>query len=217
MADRLFPVSVANRKQLELYYNKNIHEITDHLKVWHGYLLHPSQQCFVVGNGTSRKNFDLNELRYCSKERYKRRSFIVGCNYIYKEFDVDLIVAQDTKVLFDLAKDKVKTPVCAPLLKYNWLLDNNKKIENFYAIRFPSFEMSRWKTGELALYMGCLLGFRVVRYIAFDGGTECVHREVDGVSNIDLKKTQYRIQQLLDSFENIKINKFEDNLRKPSL
>ena len=102
--------------------------------------------------------------------------------------------------------------MCAPLLKYNWLLDNNKKIENFYPIRFPTFEMSRWKTGELALYMGCLLGFKVVRYIAFDGGTECVHREVDGVSNIDLKKTQYRIQQLLDSFENIKINKFEDKV-----
>jgi hypothetical protein len=44
-----------------------------------------------------------------------------------------------------------------------------------------------------------------------------VHREVDGVSNIDLKKTHYRIKQLLNSFDNIKINKFEDNLRKPSL
>jgi len=209
-AELLFPKPISDFTELETYYNKNISDTIVHLKEWHGHLMHPSVHCYVIGNGTSRKDLDLTKtIRYSGYT--KKKSYAIGCNYIYKEFECDLIVAQDTRVLFDLAKDDVQTPVCAPLLKYNWLLQNNKTIKNFYPIRFPTYEMTRWKTGELALYMACILGFNKIIHIAFDGGVECVHRNIDGVSNIDINLTQQRINRLHKSFIDIQINKFEDN------
>ena len=45
---------------------------------------------FVIGNGKSRKDFDLSKLQ--------DNGLIVGCNSIYKELDVDIICAMDKNV-----------------------------------------------------------------------------------------------------------------------
>lgn len=45
---------------------------------------------FVIGNGESRKNFDLNLL--------KPYGLIIGCNAICREFDPDIVVCVDEKI-----------------------------------------------------------------------------------------------------------------------
>ena len=92
------------------------------------------------------------------------------------------------------------------------MLQNILTIENFYALRSPTFAMTRWKTGELALYVACILGFKNITAVAFDGGSSNVHREDDGVSFIDIAATIERIRLLKDSFVNVNINNYEDNL-----
>jgi len=51
---------------------------------------------FFIGNGSSRKNFDLNLLR--------GKGTVIGCNALYRDFKPDILVCQDSKMgreLFD--------------------------------------------------------------------------------------------------------------------
>ena len=49
---------------------------------------------FLLGNGKSRENFDL--------ERLQSKGTIVGCNAIYRDFSPDILVAIDSKMLVEL-------------------------------------------------------------------------------------------------------------------
>jgi len=53
---------------------------------------------FLIGNGKSRKDFDL--------ERLRGLGTIIGCNALYREFTPDLLVAIDAKMLRELLKAK---------------------------------------------------------------------------------------------------------------
>lgn len=50
----------------------------------------PWIKAFVIGNGTSRLGFDLNEL--------KGRGVIYGCNALYRDFTPDVLVATDAAI-----------------------------------------------------------------------------------------------------------------------
>ena len=49
---------------------------------------------FLIGNGTSRKDFDL--------ERLRSKGTIIGCNALYREFTPDVLIAIDAKMLKEL-------------------------------------------------------------------------------------------------------------------
>ena len=51
---------------------------------------------FVLGNGTSRKSIDLNQL--------KEKGTVYGCNALYREFEPDHLVAVDTKMILEINK-----------------------------------------------------------------------------------------------------------------
>jgi hypothetical protein len=51
---------------------------------------------FLIGNGNSRKDFDL--------ERLRNIGTIVGCNALYRDFSPDLLVAIDAKMLTEISK-----------------------------------------------------------------------------------------------------------------
>ena len=51
---------------------------------------------FVLGNGTSRKSIDLNDLKSNGK--------VYACNAVYREFDPDYLVAVDTKMILEINK-----------------------------------------------------------------------------------------------------------------
>ena len=51
---------------------------------------------FVLGNGTSRKSIDHNQL--------KDHGTVYGCNALYREFEPDYLVAVDTKMILEINK-----------------------------------------------------------------------------------------------------------------
>ena len=50
----------------------------------------------MLGNGTSRKSIDLNQL--------KEHGTVYGCNALYREFEPDYLVAVDTKMILEINK-----------------------------------------------------------------------------------------------------------------
>lgn len=53
---------------------------------------------FLIGNGASRKHFDLERLRPIGT--------IIGCNAIYREFNPDILISIDSKMLNEITKAK---------------------------------------------------------------------------------------------------------------
>ena len=48
------------------------------------------ERAFIIGNGVSRKGFDLEQLR--------GKGVIYGCNALYRDFMPDVLVATDDKM-----------------------------------------------------------------------------------------------------------------------
>jgi hypothetical protein len=61
------------------------------------------KRVFLIGNGPSRKNFDLNSLT--------GKGFIVGCNALYRDFSPDMLVAIDSKMINEFRRNNVKIPI----------------------------------------------------------------------------------------------------------
>lgn len=76
-------------------------------------------RAFIIGNGKSRSNFDLNLL--------KEYGTIFGCNALYRDFDPDYLVAIDSKMKQEIVdsnynRDKVIFPIddeCWEPAEYN--------------------------------------------------------------------------------------------------
>ena len=55
-----------------------------------------TKTAFVLGNGTSRKSINLEQL--------KTKGTVYGCNALYREFEPDYLVAVDTKMILEINK-----------------------------------------------------------------------------------------------------------------
>ena len=53
-----------------------------------------ANRAFLIGNGLSRKGFDLRSI--------KNRGVIVGCNNLYKDFAPDILVATDHPIMHEI-------------------------------------------------------------------------------------------------------------------
>jgi hypothetical protein len=53
-----------------------------------------NKTAFVLGNGTSRKSIDLQNL--------KKYGLVYGCNALYREYQPDYLVAVDTKMILEI-------------------------------------------------------------------------------------------------------------------
>ena len=73
----------------------------------------PRGNAYVIGNGPSRKNFDLNRLKDTGQT--------YGCNALYRDFMPDFIFSVDTKMTMQMVEDEVglKTIHYAPSLEVN--------------------------------------------------------------------------------------------------
>ena len=49
--------------------------------------------------------------------------------------------------------------------------------------------MTRWNSGDIAIYVACLLGFKI-ELIGFDGGASSLYRKDDGVSFVQSVVTE---------------------------
>ena len=118
-------------------------------------LKQPNQQnnvAFVLGNGQSRLNLNLNEL--------KTQGTIYGCNALYREFEPDFLVAVDTKMVNEIiASGYHKT--------HSVWTNPNKGITSKSNINLFSPHKG-WSSGPTALWMACQQKFTHVYIFGFD-------------------------------------------------
>jgi hypothetical protein len=114
----------------------------------------PRGNAYVIGNGPSRKGFDLNTLK-ATGQTY-------GCNALYRDFLPDFIFSVDTKITMKMVEDEVglKTNHYAPALEVN------RKQSKGMLHLIPN--NPHWISGNAAFWTACVHGHRNIYLIGFD-------------------------------------------------
>lgn len=112
----------------------------------------PQGNAYIIGNGPSRKNFDLDLLKG-SGQTY-------GCNALYRDFVPDYLFMVDSKISKAIVDEEVyKRCICyAPSLEVN---------------RYPGTlhlipKNPYWVSGNQAMWTACLHGHQNIYLIGFD-------------------------------------------------
>ena len=116
----------------------------------------PKGNAYIIGNGPSRKDFDLNKLK-ATGQTY-------GCNALYRDFVPDYIFSVDTKMTVAMCEDKVyeKCWHYAPSLEVN----RYPKGGPSYLQLIPN--NPHWISGSQALWTACSHGHKNIFLIGFD-------------------------------------------------
>lgn len=103
--------------------------------------LNMANRAFCIGNGRSRKGFDLKTL--------KPRGVILGCNNLYKDFVPDILVAKDAPIMHHI----YNSGYCytAKCFFKNWITIPEAKFETTLHKLFPGYRHLRAirKSGQL--------------------------------------------------------------------
>jgi len=107
---------------------------------------------FVLGNGTSRKPVDVNELKSLGKT--------YGCNALYRTFSPDYLVAVDVKMILEINK--------AGFQHKNEVWTNpNKSYQRIQNLNY--FNPSKgWSSGPTALWLAAEHGYDEIYILGFD-------------------------------------------------
>jgi len=107
---------------------------------------------FVLGNGTSRKTINLNEL--------KRKGITFGCNALYREFSPNYLIAVDTKMILEISQ--------AGYQHQQQVWTNRNK--NFKKIKGLNFFQSDkgWSSGPTALHFASTTDVEDIYILGFD-------------------------------------------------
>ena len=114
----------------------------------------PRGNAYIIGNGPSRKDFDLNLLKD-SGQTY-------GCNALYRDFLPDYIFSVDTKITTEMCENKVgmKTIHYAPALEVN------RKYSKGMLHLIPN--NPHWISGNAAFWTAAVHGHKNIFLIGFD-------------------------------------------------
>lgn len=114
----------------------------------------PKGNAYVIGNGPSRKDFDLNKLK-ATGQTY-------GCNAIYRDFMPDFIFSVDTKMSMQMVEDEVglKTIHYAPSLEVN------RKQSKGMLHLIPN--NPHWISGNAAFWTAGVHGHKNIYLLGFD-------------------------------------------------
>ena len=107
---------------------------------------------FVLGNGVSRKDVDLNQL--------KKHGKIYGCNALHREFTPDVLVATDRPIATAIQESGYA-------LKH--LFYTRRPIENLGAHRVPKSYFG-YSSGPIAVALAAEQGADIVYMLGFDMG-----------------------------------------------
>jgi len=111
-----------------------------------------SKTAFVLGNGTSRKGIDPNELKPYGK--------IYGCNALYREFDPDFLIAVDVKMILEINKAGYQH-------SHEVWTNPNKSYHAMKNINF--FQPSKgWSSGPTALWLASQHQYERIFILGFD-------------------------------------------------
>jgi len=113
---------------------------------------HRNDIAFVLGNGKSRLNADLKIL--------KQHGIIYGCNALYREFDPDVLIAVDVKMINEI--------IDAGYHKKNQVWTNpNKGVKTKGNVNFFSPHKG-WSSGPTALHFAASKGHKTIYILGFD-------------------------------------------------
>ena len=103
--------------------------------------LNMGNRAFCIGNGQSRKGFNLKNL--------KSRGVIVGCNFLYKDFAPDILVATDHPVMHHIYNSGYS--YTAKCYFRDWMKIPQENFENMITGFFPDYRHLRAirKSGHL--------------------------------------------------------------------
>lgn len=120
--------------------------------------LHQKQQsqrnnrAFVLGNGKSRLNADLNTL--------KENGVVYGCNALYREFEPDHLIAVDVKMINEI--------ISSGYHKTHSVWTNpNKGVSTKNHVNFFNPHKG-WSSGPTALWFACQQGHKEIYILGFD-------------------------------------------------
>jgi hypothetical protein len=118
----------------------------------------PRGNAYIIGNGPSRKDFELNKLK-ATGQTY-------GCNALYRDFVPDFIFSVDANMTAKMVKDKVyeKCIHYAPALEVNRHPYKNNK--NSYLHLVPN--NPHWISGSQAMWTSCVHGHKNIFLVGFD-------------------------------------------------
>jgi hypothetical protein len=131
---------------------------------------------FVIGNGVSRKNINIFDL--------KQQGVIYGCNAIYREFEPDYLIAVDAKMITEIVQTGYH-------LKNNVWTNYNRAYSKYNSLNF--FQPSKgWSSGPTALHMASEKNYKTIYILGFDyiGIGDRVNNIYSGTHNY--KKTDER-------------------------
>ena len=114
----------------------------------------PKGNAYIIGNGPSRKGFDLNKLK-ATGQTY-------GCNALYRDFIPDYIFSVDTKMTVKMCEDKVyeKCFHYAPSLEVNRPYSNGKL--------HLTPNNPHWISGNQAFWTAAVHGHKNIYLLGFD-------------------------------------------------
>jgi len=114
----------------------------------------PRGNAYVIGNGPSRKHFDLNKL--------KETGQTYGCNALYRDYMPDFIFSVDTKMTQQMVADEVglKTIHYAPALEVN------RKQSKGMLHLIPN--NPHWISGNAAFWTAGVHGHTSIYLLGFD-------------------------------------------------
>jgi hypothetical protein len=107
---------------------------------------------FVLGNGRSRLNLKINQLR-----RYGK---IYGCNALYREFEPDYLIAVDPKMIVEINQSGYQ-------LTHEVWTNPNSKYRSFKGFKFFNPSLG-WSSGPTALNLAVQQGSTEIYIFGFD-------------------------------------------------
>lgn len=112
----------------------------------------PRGNAYIIGNGPSRKNFDLNLLK-ATGQTY-------GCNALYRDFIPDYLFMVDRYISQTIVNEEVygKCVCYAPALEYSRSKGKLNLIPN----------NPHWVSGSAAFWTACMHGHKNIYLIGFD-------------------------------------------------
>jgi hypothetical protein len=128
-----------------------------------------SDRALVIGNGTSRLDFDLRIILehrvgnfHWSQSLSQRKFFTYGCNALYRDFKTDFLILTGND---DFIKDVAHSGECEARVVYapNWALFDHPGKFNYIP------QSPNWNSGAIAAYMAAFDGHKKVYLMGFDG------------------------------------------------